>query len=406
MLPGGRTFLLSSQLRLVQDRLLRPVRVHGFQLVGSSLGQRPVLVLKDNSTIPNVLVGDNGLQMPVFVYFALIKDGKLDPASHYSSRLRNVDIVMGSNPGVVAVSMTGAQLCSIEDVSISGTDFHSGVAGLPGSGGFTVGLNVSSGQYGIYQQQFRPTPSVSSVVLKDQTVASVFVSVARGPLIVSGFRIAPAKGAACAMMNATGSDGGLLLEDGILEASDSKAAIQNIKGADLVLRNVFAHSPVVANSGANDELRILKGSTDWVHAEYAYTRSSSVLGSMSDLRVGSASKVYPESDVSAPASAAPSESNMLSKHGWRDVATADTPHQVDIVADYGATPEWVNAKDDDAKAIQRALDDAANPNSPHFDAVVYVPRGSFHIWLFTVGRGALLLTFGPLHCSYATSRRN
>jgi len=77
-------------------------------------------------------------------------------------------------------------------------------------------------------------------------------------------------------------------------------------------------------------------------------------------------------------------------HGWkRAVPAFDAKRLVDVVIDYGATPDWVDASDDDGPAIQRALTDVADPQSRHFGAVVFVPHGTFHV------RAPLRLHNGP-----------
>ena len=101
--------------------------------------------------------------------------------------LRNVVIDLGNNPGLSGVSMSGAQLCSIEDVTVTGTDFTAGVVGLPGSGGFTANLRVDGGAFAVWQAQFRPNPSVSGLVALNQSVAAVLLQKTRGPS--SPFRV-------------------------------------------------------------------------------------------------------------------------------------------------------------------------------------------------------------------------
>ena len=108
--------------------------------------------------------------------------------------LRNVVIDLGNNPGLSGVSMSGAQLCSIEDVTVTGTDFTAGVVGLPGSGGFTANLRVDGGAFAVWQAQFRPNPSVSGLVALNQSVAAVLLQKTRGPssttTILGRFRVA------------------------------------------------------------------------------------------------------------------------------------------------------------------------------------------------------------------------
>ena len=84
---------------------------------GGSAGDRPVIRLADSAH--NVSDG-------ILLYFQLIisadewpfKGSGPSPPSHYSAMLRNVIVDMGTNPAVSAVSMSGAQLCSIEDVTV------------------------------------------------------------------------------------------------------------------------------------------------------------------------------------------------------------------------------------------------------------------------------------------------
>lgn len=125
-LAAGKCFLLSKQLTFLQPWRSRAL---GFQIAGGGgLGnthlQRPILKLKDNSN-----VADN-----IFLLFQLVQNGTVSQSEHYNSRIRNIDVDLGTNPGVSGLSMSGAQQCSIEDVSIRGKAFYAGINGLPGSG--------------------------------------------------------------------------------------------------------------------------------------------------------------------------------------------------------------------------------------------------------------------------------
>lgn len=135
-LPPGAHFKVSRGLKCVQDGRPPAMRAYGYQIVGASGGVRPIIQLEDHSDV----VGG------VLLYFQLVVNGTASPPSHYSAGLRGVDIDMGNNPTVSGVSMSAAQLSSIEDVRITGQSFLAGVVGLPGSGGFTANLHVIGGQ--------------------------------------------------------------------------------------------------------------------------------------------------------------------------------------------------------------------------------------------------------------------
>ena len=227
-LPARRTFLVSRQLRCVQQGRPPVMRQYGYQLIGGGSGDaRPTIKLAGNA----VQVRDG-----ILIYFQLIisadewpyKGAGPSAASHYSAMLRDVQIDMGANSNVSAVSMSGAQLCSIEDVRIHGSAFKSGIMGLPGSGGFSANIRVEGGEIGIWQQQYRPNPSATGVVLLGQTQAGVLVDSARGPLVLSGFEIeGSGVGYAAVRLTSSGADGSLALEDGSLKAAAGGIAIEN-----------------------------------------------------------------------------------------------------------------------------------------------------------------------------------
>ena len=136
----------------------------GYQLLGSTKIVAPVLVLKDGSTIQ-----DN-----IFLYFHTLVDGIRDnPPNHYSDMIRGIHIDMGNNPDVAVLSMSGGQRCIIENVSINGQDFHTGIKDLPGSRGFSGNIEINGGQIGICQTEFRPNPSITNLVLRNQSMTGV-----------------------------------------------------------------------------------------------------------------------------------------------------------------------------------------------------------------------------------------
>ena len=63
---------------------------------------------------------------------------------------------------------------------------------------------------------------------------------------------------------------------------------------------------------------------------------------------------------SAPADVPPADEKLLTMHSWSaDVAQSliwsPAGTMIDAVKDCGATPNWVNATDDDGAAIERCL---------------------------------------------------
>ena len=186
VLPAGGTFLCSRQLIFIQPANITG-RSYGFAIVGGRSDRtkpRPVLKLADGAAT------DRWVQMPhngtyhgggqgncnpkaiqdctpsVFLLFQYLETrptslDTLRAETFYLARLRGVDVDVGTNPTVSAISMSSAQLASIEDVRVRGTSFHAGFNGLPGSGGFSANLECSGGDYGVVQNQYRPNPSIA-----------------------------------------------------------------------------------------------------------------------------------------------------------------------------------------------------------------------------------------------------
>ena len=286
LLPSNRTFFLSTQLRMIQP-LNVTGRSFGFQIVGASgisntSVSRPVLKLKDGAStnswvgMPNggteptggqgnCLPSDEDCTPKVFLLFQYLESrvgnrDKIRAESFYLCKLRGIDVDVGDNPGVSAVSMSSAQLASIEDVRVTGQRFHAGFNGLPGSGGFSANLEVTGGDYGVVQNQFRPNPSITGLRLVGQKKAGIVVDVSRGPVVVSGFHIEgpvqhPTTGDRAAyravlLRNRTGdlagrSSGGgnnaFNGEDGaiVMHGTSGGTAVESTGGADVILKNVY-----------------------------------------------------------------------------------------------------------------------------------------------------------------------
>ena len=225
LLPSSRTYVVSKQLHAIQRGRPAQMRAFGYQLVGARGDSPPVLKVMDNTdaaNFPSTYSSENPKlndpARPVIVYALNMSGLSNDAASHYSALLRNIDIDLGHNPALSGVAMSGAQLCSIEDVRVYGSAFVSGFVGIPGSGGFSANLEVTGGKFAVWQQQFRPNPSITGLLARNQTVAGVLLENSRGPLVLSGFSIRSSAAQLRAGIWATahpGGNGGLALEVGV-----------------------------------------------------------------------------------------------------------------------------------------------------------------------------------------------
>ena len=312
VLHPGRVFLISTQLRFVQPPNVTG-RSYGYAMVGargSPAVARPMLKLADhadtsgwvdmphNGTAPeggqgNCAPSQQDCTPKVFLLFQYLETRStsrdtIRAETFYLARLRGVDIDLGSNAGVSGVSMSSAQLASIEDVRVIGKSFHAGFNGLPGSGGFSANLEVEGGDYGIVQNQFRPNPSITGLRLVGQRVAGVVVDVSRGPVVISGFTIDGPRNTSPALSRAyramllrnpsEAKDNALNAEDGLisLHAASSSAestAIETL-GGDVVLKNVFVSGATTIAMCAKTELSLRGGAAGTVRvASYVLTSS-------------------------------------------------------------------------------------------------------------------------------------
>ena len=391
-LPANKIFFVTKQLRCVQEGRPLAMREYGYQLIGAGSGaSRPIIRLADNAF--NVSDG-------ILLYFQLIisadeypyhRSGP-DPPSHYSALLRNVIVDMGANPSVSAVSMSGAQLCSIEDVRIYGQDFKAGVYGLPGSGGYSANICVEGGHIGIWQSSYRPNPSIAGLQLVNQTWVGVLLQSARGPLVLSGFSIAGhGENYTAVRMEGNGADASLALEDGSVQASH--VCIDNLPGggSDISLKNVYFSGAVAVAAPAITIPGLGSAGfrqTTWgVINRWSYSYAGSALNIKGvDIPGGKKQPSSHPAHTSLAPVAGPPPENLVAMHSWSwsDTVPSWGPGiaVADIVRDFGATPSWVNSVDDDAPRIQAALDQAcpagkALAGSP--TRVVFVPHGTFHV---------------------------
>ncbi len=421
LLDPGRTFLLSRQLRAVQLGQPASMREFGYQIVGGRGSVPPILKVQDNADMagfPSVYTSklDQKYEARPAVLFALNMSGQANQANaQYSQMLRNVDIDLGHNPQLSGVSMDGAQLCSIEDVRVRGRSFMAGVVGLPGSGGYSANVNVTGGNVAVWQYKFRPNPSISGLIALNQSLTGVLLEDARGPLVLSGFVIRSSLSEAGIIVTKTGGgDGGAALEDGMI-ALDRQAATGILSnGADISLRNLYvnAANAVKVQSSMKVQGVVIQSSPGTAKRIEAWSVSSggSIAFGAGGINVSAAagsSLGYPTLNLPAASAAdPPTDGVLVSMHSWSPAWarslqwSSDPATMLDAVRDCGATPDFVNATDDDGAAIAACL--ARSPRN----GIVFVPRGTFLLWDTLVLRSGRKLVGAGKHCATLVMRQS
>jgi hypothetical protein len=387
--PGDKVYLVSKQLRCVRTFTTSNYssRKFGCQLVGSTKGKKPVLKLKDSSTVTGNVLMFFDTEYSILNTTTGVTTTTSDDSRHYCAGFRGIDINMGTNLNVSGITMSGAQYCSIEDVNIYGKSFYAGIKNLPGSGGYTVNVWVDGGTYGIYQSSYRPNPSINGLTLTNQTTAGIFLGTTRGPLVVTGFKItsptSPSANYNAVYANYTASiasnvQGSLCLADGSIEmlGATSNSAIYN-RDQSVTLTNVYVKSNTIITSGTTN--KIMTGSaTVWKRIpNYAFTSQSDAGTVYTDfIKINNQTDDFVMCDVLENATV--QLPDLMSKHVWNSMPSWEDTNLVYITT-YGATPENINATDDDLDKIQAAIDDVTNPEHANYGKTVFIPRGHFHI---------------------------
>ncbi len=382
-LPADKIFLVSQQLKLIT---VTESRRYGHQLLGDANGNKPIIRLKDESTIDgNILVFfqyNNG-------------QGGTEESKHYTATFRNIDIDMGNNPDATALTMAGAQHCVIEDVKIYGEAFNVGIKDLPGSGGGTVNVHIIGGNIGIHQDQNRSCPTLIGLVLEEQKDYGIKLTNTQGPLVISGFKISSTQALSSnyngiylnnkyfnetVIGNVTVVDhslADLCLTDGSIEVAGANGvAIRNGR-QDLSLINVYIKANTLIENGVfTAPTSYIQGDENqWKKiSQHYYTsildKSSVVIDGQSlNDRTNSYEFTGTITDESPDIS-------IYTRHSYGEIPDFNNPNVVDITT-YGATTANQNPDDDDAVAIQRAIDDVSDPESANYGKTVLIPRGNF-----------------------------
>jgi hypothetical protein len=424
--PGDKTYLVSKQLILLQinDNWFHPSsktwlsqRKFGHILVGSTTGtNRPIIKLANSSTVQdNILflfefytpAGSppaDGLPGIRHRDIATWYDGTGTTASgsHYLSTMRGIDIDMGNNPTVNAISMKGAQHTALEDISISGTAFNAGLYNIPGSGGGVINVKVTGGKIGVYQNEYRPNPTLTGLELNNQSDYGIQLLNARGPLTVTGFKIVspttPQASYRAIYASNTSStnpfNANLDLVDGTIEVTGTGGkAIYNYD-QDVVMNNVYVKAATIIESGIRNTPTdsVAGDSSAWKKVqEYAFASGTD----NGFIHVDGTEYAHSSADYQYPISMTNETpvGDMIAEHIWGTMPTWES-NIVDITASpYNATRD--NDTDDDASAIQQAIDNTTNSSNADYGKTVFIPRGHFHIKsTITLKKGAKMIGAG------------
>lgn len=364
-------------------------RKFGNLLVGSTSGEsRPKIVLKDNSNVQgNILL--------LYRYYnPVTKEDDDNRAKHYIATFRGIDIDMGNNPRVSAISMDGAQYCTIQDSNITGKEFNAGLHKIPGCVGSVINVNVNGGNIGILSDSYVPEALVTGVVLENQKEYGVKITDSRNsPVNLVGFKIIspenPSENYRAVYVNGKDSivkgrgekqtPANVTLTDGTIEVKGDKGIGIESYNQYVIMKNMYLKTDTIINTGIKTEpVEKVQGDKNlWKKINnYAFVPKDN----NGYIHIDGKEYGNCDSDVQYHdeiVNENPSE-DFIKKHIWPvKMPSYDDKDKVNIVTDYGATP--YNNDDDDSVAIQKAIDDTTTEGNPNYGKAVFIPRGHFQI---------------------------
>jgi len=420
--PG--TYLVSDTLEFKQDVFNTHSNTgdarFGQVLLGSYCGQeKPTIRLADGTATETNEQTIAAEPFPVVLLWRLTTDSSPGPDDTNGGRdwnqvVRHVRIVLGNNPGAVAIRHAGAEGCSAQEVTIDARGGFAGLYNLNSSGGYTYNVEVIGGKYGIYQEEGRGGSTlVVGLKLSGQQETPIalgsytpfglvgFDIVADHGRIVSTISGSETNHTVQGKLRSTGHDcsGHLFLVDGRIEITGSgDHEILANTNRSVYLKNIYVkgRTNVLVNDATSGALKV-SNSGAWTHvSEFSYSGpyqnlygepGNLIASHRSDDTYYNGTTQSPNEDMTVTDQQNP-PADLMSRHlyqvGLCNVEASDNV----FVTDYGADP---NDDSDDTVAIQAAIDAAAassnsvflpashaNPNTgslPHR----YIISGTLHL---------------------------
>ena len=371
--PANAVFYVSDTLSGVQppspcvDPQRRSYRLWG----GGRNGTRPRIVLKDSAAGFGTAATPKRL---LHIGKDTTGDGVIDAAGEacaFGHVIKNIDLVLGNNPGAIGIDMAVAQESVLEDVNIDATGGYAGITGVPGRSVAVGNIQITGGQYG-----FRVAGvglSLYGIRLLNQTTTAIWETASRSFAIV-GFDIRPAGGSAIQTAGTIRDAGHLGLYDGRIELPFPGIAIDNTARRIVDVRNVYLQKGLSIITNGSDG-SITGSPSNWSLVNtYTYAPVTVASGLTSwNLIEGLKSR---NDNLSLTDDAPPPPSDLISRHIW-----AGSPDVLDPKVVY-VTDAPFNAdgtgQTDTTSALQAAID-STEPGQANAEKWLFVPPGTYQV---------------------------
>ena len=350
-------------------------------LFGSRRGaKRPMIRLAPNS--PGFQDPKKAKPVVRFWRGAVGNPDKEQTNASFEQMFVNIDIEIGSgNGGAIGIHHQAAQGSGVQDCTVDATHGFAGLKGGAGSGGGHANVTVIGGQYGAYIRGAQPAPTITGFTLLGQQTCALYYAGWQTLTAVGVHIVSESTSSLIRTTSWPGSYdtyGQFSLIDSVITSRGAGAGQSTgiTAGASVYLNNVYLENVRVpaAYAFSGDGAEIDSNPKGWLRIpEYAH----GIDPDRNRLPFKLSTSVYIDGtrlpgktyggDQTTPAVRPPSD--LQSRHLWAEPFPSwESPGAVSVKAPpYSALGD---GKTDDAKAIQRAIDD---------HEIVFVPRGVYRV---------------------------
>lgn len=289
------------------------------------------------------------------------------PGIAFNMVFKGINIDISGHPGAEGIRFTGAQGCTLEDVTVNANGAFAGMHSGFGPGGGIFNLQVNGGKYGIYIDNpgFSEQPTYAGLRLYNQETAAFYCTDLWSPAVIVGFHIVKENAPTIGFV----PHKGMSMIDGVIELTgtpSSSLMIEQQANKNLYLKNVYVKG--AANIAQNLST---PNPEQWTRVkEYGYTRTWESRNIVDGV---TGTNTYNEGIELAT----PNPNEIIAKHLWNEatfpsIKMRNQSNYVNVLdaAKMGGNPAIGNGSADDTDALKYAIDNYQ---------YVFLPKGIYKV---------------------------